>query len=168
MTHLNYRRRWEDDDMTYHNMRYVKFGPNGGAWQEHKVSLTGPPPPKARKDTSGCWLCNAPLKCRQLQWTRPPWMRQVRRRRVLKQGERAPDLDGYAKQVCTRTTSTGEWKEVTYTKSVVEPPSQLPMGVYFCRNKCDDDDELRSILKSSHTGPAKAVRVGDGYYPLPG
>ena len=87
-------------------------------------------------------------------------MRQVRRRRVLKQGERVPDLDGYAKQVCTRTTPTREWNEVTYTKSVVEPPSQLPMGVYFCRNNCDDDDELHSILKSSHTGPAQAVHVG--------
>ena len=43
MADLNYRRRWEDDDMTYHNMRYGKFGPNGGAWQEHRVSLVAIP-----------------------------------------------------------------------------------------------------------------------------
>ena len=152
----------------YRNRRSVKRGPGGGAWEVAYAELTGPPPAELRDSELHCWLCNAALRVRRRQWTRPAWRRCVTTTHVPRSPckKRPPHKEGW--QVAYLKNAQGLVTKVLYDKVVTEPPSRLPMEIYFCPNGCDADGSLKSLLASKdHTGPAQARRVpgGDWYEP---
>ena len=120
------------DCRPWHNLRYVKWGPNGGEWEKGyaPVVAAGPPLEQLRWGEHQCWLCNATLQQLGREWTRPAWMRKW-------------------------TKPVGPYEQVV----TEEPPSQLGMTIYCWPNGCDADDALQVLLdQKDHTGPKRGSR----------
>jgi hypothetical protein len=158
-THNNYDC---DGGAPHNNLRAVKWGPNGGAWEKTYACLTGPPPAELRSGPEHCWLCNAALKVRKRQWTRPCWQRVVTKTRKpnppCSPKQLLPAKDG--ERLVHTSDAHGRVTKAHYISVVLEPQTKLPMSIFLCPHGCDTDDALQPLLKArDHTGPAQAKRV---------
>ena len=141
-----------EDGLPWRNLRYVKWGPKGGRWEQRYVPVAAKGPPKEERcqNMGCCWLCNTELMQHYRKWTRPQWTRTVSYcKRVPLPYE---DTRGHDSRNPRRRVSM-EIRESTKE----EPSSQLEMTIFSCPNGCDADDTLQALLdQTDHTGPQRA------------
>eukprot|EP00969_Alexandrium_andersonii_P152801 6756815-Alexandrium_andersonii.AAC.1 len=65
----------DGDDHEYRNIRYTKYGPKGGIWEQASVRMRGPPRQR-QKGFDSCWLCGSEMRSHERTWTRPSWRRK--------------------------------------------------------------------------------------------
>ena len=141
-----------EDGMPWRNLRYVKWGPKGGRWEQRYVPVAaqGPPHEERRQNMGCCWLCNTELMQHHRKWTRPQWTRTVSySRHVLLPYE---DTRVHGRRNPPRS-------QEIYQSTKEEPSSQLEMTIFSCPNGCDADDTLQALLdQTDHTGPERAPK----------
>ena len=142
-----------EDGLPWRNLRYVKWGPKGGRWEQRYVPVAakGPPHEERRQNMGCCWLCNTELMRHHRKWTRPQWTRTVSHCTYVHPYE---DTRGHDSRDPRRRVSM-EIRQSTKE----EPSSQLEMTIFSCPNGCDADDTLQALLdQTDHTGPERAPK----------
>ena len=139
-----------EEGKPWRNLRYVKWGPKGGRWEQRYVPVAakGPPHEERRQNMGCCWLCNTELMQHHRKWTRPQWTRTVSYSRHV--------LLPYEDTRVHGSRNPPRSQEI-YQSTKEEPSSQLEMTIFSCPNGCDADDTLQALLdQTDHTGPQRA------------
>ena len=143
-----------EEGKPWRNLRYVKWGPKGGRWEQRYVPVAakGPPHEERRQNMGCCWLCNTELMQHHRKWTRPQWTRTVSYSRHV--------LLPYEDTRIHGSRNPPRSQEI-YQSTKEEPSSQLEMTIFSCPNGCDADDTLQALLdQTDHTGPERAPGKG--------